>query len=183
MVSDTDYQPQCFTESNLRDFLRTGWGAAGERVADHFFDLNDRYFAGKIKPVPIVITPTSPHGRWLGLTCGNARQNSASLIYLTRPSRGDSLVADRGVLLHEMIHASLMQRGDDPGHDGQPWRDEITRISRACNRTITAMPTKVKKVKMPDGSRKSKRIVQGGSLTQKEIATWPESIGLDFGDL
>lgn len=38
------------------------------------------------------------------------------------------LVADRGVLLHEMVHQALSERGVSPKHADQPWRDEISRL-------------------------------------------------------
>lgn len=99
--------------------------------------------------------------------------HQASAIYLAAPRDGDHLVADRGVLCHEMIHAWLRQCGDDPKHSGQPWRDEIVRLSRIEGRTIVAMKTKVAKEK---GTRRSVRVTPEGSLNQAEIAGWPLSI-------
>ena len=68
----------------------------------------DRYFAGRLKPVPITLVATSPHGHWWGLTSGMRPGNGEAvcrchLLQLTYPGQGISLIADRGVLLHEMM--------------------------------------------------------------------------------
>jgi hypothetical protein len=179
MFSETDHTRPTITFDQMQTFLETGWGPVGLRVAKHWAEFNDRFFGGQIEPTPIVITQTSPHGHWSGLTCGSGSQKRANLIYLALPSQGCQLTADRGVLLHEMLHAFLMQQGLDPHHDGQPWRNGITRLSQIAGRTIVAMPVKVGKTK----DRKSIRIVAKGSLTQKEISQWPHSAGIDFGRL
>src|SRR6266567_9350951 len=54
--------------ADMRSFLEHGWGELGIRVADCWRDFNDCYFDGRLKPLPIVLVATSPHGHWLGLT-------------------------------------------------------------------------------------------------------------------
>ena len=180
---DTDAKP--ITTTQMRAFLSTAWGSLGERVADHWELFNDQFFAGGLKPCPICLTPTSPHGHWLGLTCGSKHSHRASVIYITIPRMGRELVADKGVLLHEMTHAALLQRGDDPKHNSRPWCDEITRISRIAGKTIVAVPERVMKVKdqsRPSG-RRSARKTEPGALTRADLAHWPHSIGLKLGKL
>ena len=47
-------------------------------------------------------------------------------------SGGPRMVADTPV--HEMTHAALILRGEDPEHNGEPWR----RLSRSCPRRSSA---------------------------------------------
>ena len=170
--------------SDLRTWMHAAWGTLGERVADAWAVFNVRHFDGSLRPVPIVLTPTAPYGNWVGLTCGGGCQSGsrARMIYLTMPSRGSLLIADRGTLLHEMLHCDLIDRGLDTAHDGQPWRDGIVRLSSELGKPIVAERTKVGKVKV-DGQWRSRRITPDGSLSQGEIAGWPHSVGLRLGAL
>ena len=144
---------------------------------------------GGLQPVPIVLTATSPYGHWWGLTTSNPAHNRAHLIELTRPRRFE-LQADRGVLLHEMAHQALAERGDSPAHEHGPWCEEIMRLHHAITgKRIWVCPEKVTKLKAaePGGKRKSVRVQppdpQTGeaSLGRDAIARWPHSVGLDIG--
>lgn len=179
MILEAAHDRPNITAEQMRAFLSSGWGELGERIFGHFNELNDRFFAGSLAPMPICVVPVSPYGHWAGLCCGSTTRREAALIYLCVPRDGKTLVADRGVLLHEMLHAHLMARGDDPQHSGQAWRDEIVRLSAIAGRTVVARATKVVK----DANRKSMRVTPEGSLTQREIASWPHSIGLKLGRL
>lgn len=180
-IETTHVRPD-MTADQMRQWLSAGWGELGASIADAFQDLNGQFFDGALRPLPVVPTPVSPYGNWLGLTCGNPHAQAAHVIYLTVPHAGETLVADRSVLLHEMAHAWLFQRGENSAHDGEPWRREIMRLSALAGRLIDVQPVKFAKVRQPDGKRKSVR-VQQGELSQLEIANWPRSIGLDFGPL
>lgn len=79
-----------------------------------------------------------------------------------------------------MAHAWLVQTGQNSKHDGQPWRDEIMRLSKILGSSVLAGKTHVRKVKQPDRTRKSVRAVDEGSLSQAEIASWPHSVGIKF---
>ena len=166
------------TANQIRAFVEHAWPHVGASVMDSWDYFNDRYWNGKLRPVPIVLAPTLPFGKRVG-QCSYGRSRSASLITLASPSDGNLLIADRGVLCHEMLHAWLKQCGVDGAHAGQPWRDEIVRMSAIEGRTIVAMPTQIRK----DENRKSYRHTPEGSLAQAEIARWPHSIGLDMGKL
>lgn len=92
------------------------------------------------------------------------------------------MVAD--TLVHEMIHAALMFRGEDPSHNAGPWCRFITDLSPdVLGREITAQPVGTRRV--PNPARESdpavpKTIVvrkaEPGALTQAELATWPQSV-------
>jgi SprT-like family len=117
--------------ADMRAFLEHGWGELGLRVAGCWRDFNDRYFDGRLKPLPIVLVATSPHGHWLGLTHGSRNGHGTHRIELTHPGMGARLIADRTTLLHEMIHQALVEQGVNPHHDKEPWRAEITRLHAA----------------------------------------------------
>ena len=190
-VATTHDRPRC-SFADMRRFLEIGWGDLGLRVASVWADYNERYFAGRLEPIPILLVSTSPYGHWLGCTYCAHWKKRAHLIQLTWPSAGRVLVADQGVLLHEMIHQHLAERGVTPKHEAQPWCDEIMRVHEAVTgKRIWATPEIVRKLaKDKDtGKRKSQRIqapdpVTGRpSLDRLEIATWPQSVGLQLGRL
>ena len=146
----------------------------GRRTIFLWREYNDLFFDGKLRVTPVLYVPTSPYGHWVGQH--RAQQN----IYLMFPGENRSWPVVRGVLLHEMIHQALSQRGQNPAHAGTLWCQEIMRISRQLGTEIWAGKYMVKKI---DG--KSTRVNEAPSestgariLRQKEIAGWPQSIGL-----
>jgi hypothetical protein len=176
-----------YTFEEMRRALAAGWGELGERVADCWLDYNRRYFGGQLRPLPIFLTPTSPYGHWVGLTCISA---AVTNIALTCPREGEVLVADRGVLLHEMTHQGLFERGISHKHKDQSWCDEIMRLHRLLTgQEIWAGAYTVAKKRTADGGRSSVRCnrphPQTGapSLAQGDIARWPHSVGIDLGRL
>ena len=118
--------------ADMRAFLEHGWGELGIRVAACWRDYNDRYFEGRLRPLPILLVATSPHGRWLGLhpRLPQRTRNPATSSY-AHPGSGKELIADRDTLLHEMIHQALVEQGVNPHHDKEPWRAEVTRLHAA----------------------------------------------------
>ena len=69
--------------ADMHGFLEHGWGELGIRVANCWRDFNDRYFDGRLRPLPIVLVATSPHGHWLGLTHGSRNGHGTHRIELT----------------------------------------------------------------------------------------------------
>jgi hypothetical protein len=144
------------------------------------------YFAGKLKPLPVFLTQVSPYGHWFGLTCC---RREVTHIALTAPKQGNLLVANRGTLLHEMLHQFLHEKGDDTKHDGEPWRGEIMRLTREITgREVWAGKSTVRKQRGKDG----RRSVRGNlphpvtgvpSLTHCQIVHWPKSVGIKLGTL
>jgi hypothetical protein len=97
---------------------------------------------------PIVLTATSPFGHWVGLTHSVCDQRRTALIARTAPYN-EKLASDRGVLLHEMIHAYLVERGEDPAHEVAPWCREIARLSALLGKPIMVEPQTVRRVSRP----------------------------------
>ena len=111
-------------------------------------------------------------------------------ILLAAPARGERLIADRGTLLHEMVHQYLNETGQNPRHAGQPWCDCIMRLNQMITgRSIYATPDKIGK----EGSGKSRSSYRykpvceatgAESLPQKVIARWPhDEVGIKLGPL
>jgi hypothetical protein len=112
------------------------WGEAGRHAAAEFARINWELFAGSIPPMPVIIGLTA-YGKCLAATLPAAGWLAAPRITLApelfngnhRTAGGAPMVAD--VLTHEMIHAVLMFRGEDPGHNGEPWCRMIAGLSPA----------------------------------------------------
>jgi len=105
------------------------------------------------------------YGHCIALTRGYDRPRISIASTLFR----DGTVAVSATILHEMIHAKLVLEGKDSAHNGQPWCDEITRLSPSVlGRAIHAKPVRPRRV---DG--KPKRVVEPGHLSRKELARWP----------
>src|SRR5262245_60647773 len=85
MFAVTSHSRPQLSFADMRAFLEHGWGELGNRVAGCWRDFNDRYFDGRLKPLPIVLVATSPHGHWLCLTHGSRNGHGTHWIELTHP--------------------------------------------------------------------------------------------------
>jgi hypothetical protein len=172
------------------------WGPGGEFAAAEFARINRELFAGSIPPMPIVIG-MSAYGHCIGMTMPASWLKSPR-ISLTpeifngsadRPdgSRGrirggQRQVAD--VLVHEMVHAALFLRGENPAHNEAPWCKLITELSPDVLGTdITARPVRPRRV--PNPARETdpsapktivRRMPDAGALAQIDLARWPHSL-------
>jgi hypothetical protein len=152
------------------------FGDKGRQTIELWQQYNLAYFGGQLRPTPIIYVPTSTYGHWIGLCHTNHPAERADLIYLMRKD----WETVRGALLHEMVHQALVESARDSKHDGQPWRDEIMRISRDhFGILFHAGRIKVTKEK---GTRKSIKVNEG-DLTQGQIASWPDSVNIVPPDL
>ena len=87
------------------------------------------------------------------------------------------------MLVHEMVHAVLMLRGEDPGHNGEPWCKMISDLSPAVlGGEISARPARPRRVPNPEHETNPaapKTIVarrpKAGTMTRPELASWPHS--------
>lgn len=189
MRTETTHTRPDITFAEMKTFLTVGWGKFGERIADKWLKLNRTYFRGRLQPLPITLVNTSPYGHWLGITACNPAEQRAHLIQLTAPRQEKFLVADVGVLLHEMVHQYLAELGEETGHDSEPWCREIMRLHYKITREkLWASPSVVRKEKIGGklkSVRKQKPCPDTGetSLPRADIATWPHSVGVDLGAL
>lgn len=190
MPVNANVPPPDLSFDDMKRFLRLGWGDPAGRIADTWLEFNSRFFGGVLKPVPIILVNTSPYGKRVGC-CAYSATESETRIELTFPSDGTVLQADRGVLLHEMLHQHLCMQGLKSKHAGKPWCEGIMRLHREITgQEIWAVPQQVGKQRDPrTGARYSVRYQKPSpttglpSLTPEEIAMWPHSVKLDFGPL
>jgi hypothetical protein len=172
-----------YTAREMRRALVVGWGRLGARVAECWEEYNRLYFGGRLKPLPVFLTPAMPYGRLLGWTCCGG---AVTHIALAAPKDGEVLVADRGVLLHEMVHQLLHESGEGTGHGGEGWRREVMRLhKRLTGKEVWAGKPTVFKGKDRKSVRGNKPHPETGapSLTQGDIARWPHSVGIVLGAL
>jgi hypothetical protein len=172
-----------FTIDDMYRFASEAWGSLGTATVDKWREFNARYFDGRLQPVPLVITNAQPFGKRVAF-CSYNPAASGRTITLNVPKAHKSLLADNGVLLHEMIHQVLFERGTDAAHASEGWRNEIMRLHEFitgkeiwAGRSITKrIEGKMVRVNKPKGDGTV-------SLTQGAIARWPHSTGIDLGKL
>lgn len=166
------------------------FGTLGENSVRLWRQYNMTYFEGRLKPVPVLYVPTSHYGGWVGLCAGSKKRRVVHHIWMMLESplsRPWALL--RTVLLHEMVHQSLIERGLSADHAGLPWREVIMRLSfDHFGVQFWAGESTVVKRRNPDGKRQSVRTNRASpngepSLTQGEIARWPDSMGIIPPDL
>ena len=161
------------------------WGQAGEFAAGEFAALNREHFAGSVPPLPIVIGITA-YGHCIALTRGHStpRISLASELFngSGRLRGGPLMVSD--TLIHEMLHAFLMLRGENPAHNAAPWCRMITDLTPGlAGREVQAERVGTMRVPNPDreidpAAPKTKvvRRARPGYLTQDQLARWPHSV-------
>lgn len=165
------------TLKQARQIASCAFGEQGETIVDLWKAYNQKYFWGKLKPVPVLFVPTSPYGHWIGICVGANRKKSA-LIYLKDAEPWEGI---RCTLLHEMIHQYLFESGRNSSHASQDWCNEIMRISReGFGVEFWAGRYTVGKKRLKDGSRISVRMNKRGpkgeaSISMTRICSWPDS--------
>jgi len=160
-----------------RAALENLWGTAGTWIADTWTRLNADYFDGAAKYHGVVWGLT-PHGSRLGHTYVETGRITLHPALLNPQGnaweRGEELGAlyAEHVLLHEMIHAILSDRGEDGAHNGEPWCAEIMRITPLLGfAPILAAPVTQRRVE-----GKVTRIPKDGHLDRDTISRWPHTI-------
>lgn len=177
------YGSRVTTRAEYRQAAIWLWGAAGEYAADESARVNREYFAGSVPPLPVVIGITA-YGHCLGLTRGRRRAiPRISLASRAFNHGGPRTVFD--LILHEVLHAFLMLRGEDPAHNAAPWCAMITELTPAVitGAEILAAPVGTTRVPNParerDPQAPKTRVVRrarDGHLTQDQLARWPHSV-------
>lgn len=163
-----------FSLQDMHRFALEAWGPFGGSVVAKWEEFNTRYFAGTLKPVPLVLTHTQPFGKRLAF-CSYSETGQGRTITLNVPKFHNELLADNNTLLHEMIHQWLNERGEDAAHASDGWRREIMRLHSeitgtqiwAGRSTTVRRDGRVVRINVPHP--------QTGqvSLGQDQIARWP----------
>jgi hypothetical protein len=173
----------------MRRFATEAWGPLGTATVERWVEFNERFFGGSLRPVPLVVTHTQPFGRRVAFCSYNPGTHGRT-ITVNVPKDHQDLLADNGVLLHEMIHQFLFEAGEDASHASEGWRREVMRLSQLiAGKEIWAGRSMTKRVRGADGKlSKVVRVNAPGpngerSLGQDEIARWPHTVGIRLGRL
>lgn len=164
------------TREEMLRLMGWSWGVEGVQLAKLWQGLNEKHFDDRLIPLPIWFPSTFPYGCAIGLFSANFDGESLHI----QIKRGMEIGQKANVLLHEMIHQSLSESGQDPSHNGTPWCEEIMRLAKEIwDVSIWASPCSPRKI-----GGKSQRIQKessGGdeSISRKAIATFPDSLGLN----
>jgi hypothetical protein len=173
------------TYEDYRQAAALLWGEAGDFAAAEFARLNREHFAGSIPPMPVIIGLTA-YGKCIGATLAVGWLDSPRITLAPelfngnrRTAGGPRMVSD--VLVHEMVHATLILRGETSEHNGEPWCRLIAELSPvALGREITARPVRPRRVPHPDRASdpdapktKVVRKPEPGAMSQDELARWP----------
>jgi hypothetical protein len=176
-----------WTYADYQEAATRLWGPAGTYAAGEFERLNRQLYAGELPPLPIVIG-LAPYGHCLGMTqrggwITDPRISLAPEIFngSGRLPGGGLMVVD--TLTHEMVHAVLMLRGEDPAHNNTPWCKLIAALSpTVLGHEITVSPVRPRRVPNPARAHDPKapktivkRLPDEGALGQGELARWPYS--------
>jgi len=100
-----------FTLDDMRKFATEAWGPLGAGVVTCWAEFNARYFDGRLRPVPIVLTHTQPFGRRLAF-CSHGAFGRTITLNIPKAARSSALLADNSALLHEMVHQGLFEAGE-----------------------------------------------------------------------
>jgi hypothetical protein len=172
------YRPPMDAYRQYRQAVTLLYGEAGTFLADEFERLNATYFDDELPPMRLVIGLMA-YGRCIGLT----RHHDVPRISIASKLFAEGLGEVSDTMLHEMVHANLMLKGESPWHNGTPWCGEITRISKTCGFDIVAKPVHPRRVPNPErnanpraAKTKVVREPEEGALTRKELGRWPHCL-------
>jgi hypothetical protein len=167
------------TAAEYRQAQEILYGAAGVWAHDTFVALNAQYFANAV-PHRGILWGLLSYGGKLGLCNGASGRiilhtslldpRSAHPWDMQWSDLGESFACD--VLLHEMLHAYLGARRENPKHNAAPWCREIERLAIELGiGPVRAQPVKPRRV---DG--KLMRRALPGHLTQDQLSRFPYSL-------
>jgi len=167
------------------------WGEAGAYAHDAYARLLPLY-PGLPDSLPIVIGITA-YGHCLGLTRDGWQHGPRISLFSSQFERRRQV---DDVMAHEMIHAWLMLRGEDPAHDGAPWYAAVRRLSpailgadldarRGADRTSARLPNPAYEADngQPRTIVRKQRVP--GAVRHGDVARWPQAFrpeSYDWGE-
>lgn len=147
------------------------WGDAGRWAVDESERWNSEAFDNELPPLPIVIGLTA-YGRSLAV-CRYPGSNRPLPRVTIHPSEfnTEGLRHASHVVLHELLHAWLMLRGENSTHNAAPWCGAIVRLSRRLfDLEIVAIPETNRRA-----ATKARR-AELGAISRTAVSSWPHSI-------
>ena len=184
--SYTDYMT-----TDYRAAAETLWGKAGAFVHDSYAEHRD-LFPNLPEQLPIVIG-IAAYGKCAGLTRGNdpaldsPRISVASNLFKQGLRRVDDL------MIHEMLHVSLVLAGKESDHNTRDWYDSIRKLSPEVlgHGIDVAYGSDRKSIRVPrdgwtpeSGKPKTKVVKERVASNHAKVAQWPNGFrpdGYDWG--
>jgi hypothetical protein len=170
----------------VREVALATFGRPGAHLADLWAFYNGRYFAGRLRPLLVLRTRVFAYGHCIGLTRFRNGDGEPYRQILVKEFGLRVCPRQRAVLLHEMLHQFLFERGDVPRghHQSQSWCDEVMRVSAMMGVKVWAGKYTV----IREGGTTRRGNKPGGApdarvMDQDEISRWPDSISLYPPDL
>jgi hypothetical protein len=164
--------------ATIRAVAQSAYGPPGGHLVDLWTLYNKRLFGGDLQPILITRSRVFSYGRCVGWI----RVDREPHRQIQVKEFSEEICTDQcRILLHEMVHQALLERGQSPKHADQPWCDEIMRISRLLGQPIWAGKYTVIRHgrDLRRGNRPAPTELAGlRALSHKEIARWPHSVGL-----
>jgi hypothetical protein len=171
-------------------YISDGW--YGLWAYQKWEDFNKVYFGGQLV-VGGIYWGITPHGKSYGFFEG--WRNGITLhMSLIDPNGRDpwgqgKLMGERmaeDVLVHEMMHQAIYQRGGDPSrftHNSQLWCNEVNRMIPllGIDTELVAEEIKQKRVK-EDGVKGNGKVIWDcpiGAITRKALASFPQPLRPD----
>src|SRR5215467_3382733 len=105
-----------FTLSDMERSAGEAWGPVGIGTVRVWADFNKKYFGGKLRPVPLVLTHTQPFGKRIAFCSYNSGGSRGRTITLNVSKDYSHHLTNNNTLLHEMIHQTLYEAGESAGH-------------------------------------------------------------------
>lgn len=174
-VKVPDSQPPGLSLEHMTHLVESAFGSRGRYLVDCWSVYNRGFFAGELRPIPIILLWSSGSRLQDGQT-----QYGRGFTFNIQIKRALSPAQARTALLHQMVHQYLAERNTDPKHSGRAWRDEIERLSHLvfCIH-VRAAGSRVVKVRQADGTRTSQRSGPDTShfnvLNDDQIRHWPHA--------
>jgi hypothetical protein len=168
------------------EMLKLGELADGDRgvaLVELWKEINQRCFEGRLCPLPIQWVTCMPYGRCVGSirhSHAKGHQRTARIEIMRTRSNKDAAL----ILLHEMVHQSLMEQDMDPSHISAFWRKELVRLSLdVFGKSVVVPREMVRKFMRDDGLWSSRRELEQVPilpshliLNRAQSAQWPHSL-------
>jgi hypothetical protein len=171
------------TTITYRDAATALWGEAGEYAYDAYDRIRGALYPELPGQLPIVIGLTA-YGHCLGLTRAGWEHGPRISISSSLFSAGRRQVDD--LLVHEMLHASLILSGLSPGHEGEPWYAAVRRLSPAAlghpleaHRGADRKSVRVPNPDWREGGGLPRTLVRKSgnpdAVQHRDVARWPQA--------
>jgi hypothetical protein len=177
--------------TSYREAATALWGEAGTYAHDTYDRLRAEFYPELPLQLPIVIGLTA-YGHCIGKTLQGGHWETEPRITLFSPLFHRRLRVD-DVLIHEMLHASLMVTGRNSDHDSADWYDAVNRLSpavlgfalgarRGADRKSVRVPNPAYTERGSEPKTVVRKVRQLEAVQHDAVARWPQAFRPDDHD-